>query len=256
MTQHIEGATLKLIERENPLFQLRNGVEGVRSSERLFVERGGADTRRFERASAALPPDCLQALHDLLEPQHRTIEVGGGQSTVVFADRVEHHTCVNPDRTANELVREFLEAHGLWRENVTFHGDSSADVLPKLESTEGFDVALMDGNHSFPFPMLDWYFIDRHLGVGSLLVVDNVEINAVRMLTEYLGSEPAYRLRGKVRNSHRYDCYIYEKVEPAVVAGWNGQAINHSTLANLCLDASVTAAWKPLQRLKRGIFSR
>lgn len=248
--------TLALLQRENPLFQLQTGNAALPSSEKLFVEQGGADTRQFARASAALPPDSLRAVHGLLTPHQHTIEIGGGHSTVVFADKVAHHTCVNPDRTANELVRGFLEEHALWRDNVTFHGESSDIVLPGLAPPNGYDVALMDGNHSFPFPMLDWHFIDRHMGAGSFLVIDNVEINAVRMLTEFLDREPAYRLIEKVRGSHRYDCYVYEKIQPRVVSGWNDQEINRTTLATLWFDATLTAAWKPLQRLKRRLLPK
>ncbi len=245
---------LELLRRENPLFQLQTGNAELPSSERLFAEHGGAETRGFARASAALPPDSLAAVHGLLRPGHTTIEIGGGHSTVAFATAVARHICVNPDRTANEMVRGFLEQNGLWRDNVEFHGESSDAVLPTLEVAGGFDVALMDGNHSFPFPMLDWHFLDRHLHRGSLLVIDNVEINAVRMLTEYLDREPAYRLLERVRGSHRYDCYIYEKIQDRVVAGWNDQAINRRALASLFFDTALTASWKPLQRLKRRIF--
>jgi predicted O-methyltransferase YrrM len=247
-------SSLELLAREDPQFQLETGIPDLPSSEDLFVAEGGTDTRRFARASAALPADSLAALEQLLGPDQSTIEIGGGQSTVVFAGAVARHVCVNPDRTANELVREFLEQHGLWRDNVEFLGEPSDIALPSLDVPDGFDVALMDGNHSFPFPMLDWHYIDRHLGRGSVLVVDNVEINTVRMLTAYLDGEPAYQLRERVRGSHRYDCYIYEKVRDRVVSGWGAQAINRTTLASLCVDASLTAMWKPLQRIKRRLF--
>ncbi|MBW2388450.1 MAG: glycosyltransferase [Deltaproteobacteria bacterium] len=247
---------LDLLRRENPLFQLQTGNSELPSSEKLFAENGGSDTRRFARASAALPPDSLAAVYRLLAPEQTTIEIGGGHSTVAFASVVARHICVNPDRTANELVRGFLEEHELWRDNVEFLGESSAAALPGLEIPGGLDVALMDGNHSFPFPMLDWHFIDRHLHRGSFLVIDNVEINAVRMLTEYLDREPAYRLVERVRGSHRYDCYIYEKIRDRVVSGWNDQEINRTTLMTLCLDATVTALWKPLQRIKRRALRR
>ncbi len=252
--QAASDPVLALLAREDPHFQLRTGHANLPSSERLFAERGGTDTRHFERASAALPKDSLAAVAALLGEDQHTIEIGGGQSTVVFASKVADHVCINPDRTANELVRSFLEEHDLWRDNVAFRGESSDAVLPGLDAPQGFDVALMDGNHSFPFPMLDWHFLDRHLRRGSFLVIDNVEINAVRMLTSYLDREPAYRRVRSVRGSHRYDCYVYEKLQDRVVAGWNDQAINRSTLASLCIDATVTAAWKPLQRLKRAIF--
>ncbi|MBW2419717.1 MAG: class I SAM-dependent methyltransferase [Deltaproteobacteria bacterium] len=245
---------LELLSAEHPLFQLHAGAKGLRSSEKLFVEQGGSDTSRFARASAALPLDSLQALLELLRPEQTTLEIGGGHSTVVFAASVARHYCVNPDRTANDLIRRFLSEHQLSDKGLVFVAESSDRALPGLEIEGGVDVALMDGNHSFPFPMLDWHYVDRHLRAGSLLLIDNVEINAVRMLTEYLRGEPAYRLVRRVRGGHRYDCHVYEKVCDQIVAGWSGQAINNSSLGRLFLDASMTRLWQPLLRTKRRLL--
>ena len=245
---------LELLTAEHPLFQLHSGSKGLGSSERLFVEQGGSETGQFTRASAALPLDGLQVLSELLRPEHTTLEVGGGHTTVVFAASVSRHYCVNPDRTANDLIRRFLVEHELSDKALVFVPESSDRALPNLEIEGGVDLALLDGNHSFPFPMLDWHYVDRHLRSGSLLLVDNVEINAVRMLTEYLRGEPAYRLVRKVRGGHRYDCHVYEKVRDQVEAGWSGQTINQSSLGRLFFDASLTRLWQPILRAKRRLL--
>ena len=245
------GETLALLKRENPLFQLRSQTQELDSSERLFRDGGGMETGQYARASAALPSDSLEAVSRLLRPEHTTLEIGGGHSTVVFAAAVAKHYCINPDRTANQLVREFLENHDLWRDNVEFLGESSDVALPSLVPDAPVDVALMDGNHSFPFPMLDFHFIDRHLRAGSILVIDNVEINSVRMLADFLSMEPAYRLVSKVRDSPHYDCYTYEKVLDQVVCGWSDQGINQGRLRDLSLDIKVARFLQPLRLLKR-----
>lgn len=245
---------LALLARENPLFQLKSQTEDLKSSELLFRDGGGMETAQFARASAALPPDSLAAVADLLRPEHTTLEIGGGHSTVAFAAVVEQHYCINPDRTANNLVREFLARHDLWRDNVEFIGESSDVALPSLVPEAPIDVALMDGNHSFPFPMLDFHYVDRHLRVGSMLVLDNVEINSVRMLAEFLSLEPAYRLVRKVRDSPHYDCYVYEKVVDQVVCGWGDQGINRDRLQDLRLDIKVAQYLQPLRRLKRRLL--
>jgi len=247
---------LELLAREAPLFQLKSGERGLSSAEGLFLEQGGTETSRFERASAALPAESLSVMDRLLRPDHVTLEVGGGHSTVLFAASVANHYCVNPDKTANRLIREFMESHGLWRDNLCFIEESSDHALPRFEAEDEIDVALLDGNHSFPFPMLEWHYVDRKLRRGGWLIVDNVEITAVRMLCEFLRSEPAYRLVEKARGSHRYDCHVYEKVADQVVSGWSAQGINHSSLMRLSLDASITNLWKPLQRLRRRIAPR
>ena len=59
-----------------------------------------------------------------------------------------------------------LEDNPIWqRDNVEFLGESSDVALPPLAPGAPVDVALMDGNHSFPFPMLDFHFIDRQAGI-------------------------------------------------------------------------------------------
>lgn len=246
--------TLALLARENPLFQLKSQTQDLKSSELLFRDGGGMETGQFTRASAALPSDSLEVVANLLRPEHTTLEIGGGHSTVAFAAMVNQHYCINPDRTANRLVQKFLEDHDLWRNNVEFLGESSDVALPSLLPEAPIDIALMDGNHSFPFPMLDFHYIDRHLRIGSLLVIDNVEINAVRMLAEFLSLEPAYRLVSKVRDSPHYDCYVYEKVLDQVVCGWGDQGINQKRLQDLRLDIKVARYLQPLRRLKRRLL--
>jgi predicted O-methyltransferase YrrM len=256
LTRQTPEETLALLKRENPLFQLRSKTDGLASSEQLFRDKGGTETGEFARASAALPADSLETVSRLLRPDYTTLEIGGGHSTVVFGAAVAKHYCINPDRTANKMVREFLEQHELWRDNVEFLGESSDIALPPLEPGAPLDLALMDGNHSFPFPMLDFHFIDRHLRVGSVLVIDNVEINTVRMLAEFLSLEPAYRLVSKVRDSPHYDCYVYEKVRDQIVGGWGDQGINQGRMEDLKLDIKVSRMLQPLRRLKRKLLGQ
>jgi hypothetical protein len=40
--------------------------------------------------------------------------------------------------------------------------------------------------------MIDYYFANRHLKVGGLLAVDDINISSVRVLHKFLITEPAY----------------------------------------------------------------
>ena len=93
--------------------------------------------------------------------------------------------------------------------------ESSDTGLVNLELTDKVDVALIDGNHSFPFPILDWHFIDGYLTVGSKLLLDDTQIFSVSIVSEFLSLEPSY---------HHIDtigrCKIFEKVKDARTMGW------------------------------------
>ncbi|MBW8034425.1 MAG: class I SAM-dependent methyltransferase [Planctomycetes bacterium] len=225
---------------EKPAFQIQSGNKDVASSEALLFEASALDTSGLKRTSAALPEKSLRYLDSILSPGQVTIEIGGGQSTVLFASKVKKHYCINPDHTANVLIREYLESKGYNHDNLVFIEESSDLAYLKLSMDENIDVALLDGNHSFPFPMVDWHYVNKYLRSGSYLLVDNVEITAVKILTEYLNMEPAYRLIKRVYDSSRYDCYCYEKILDDVTIGWKDQCINQTTLARLSLRTMAT----------------
>ena len=244
---------VKLLETHNPSFQLKSGGPELPSSERLFAEHGAADTGHLPRASAALGLKALNAIETLLSPEHTTLETGGGQSTVVFAAKVKRHYCVNPDRTANELIVDFLQAHGLRTDHVTFLDATSDSALPSLDIADKIDVVQLDGSHSFPIPMIDWYYTNKHLRAGGRMIIDNVEINAVRMLTEFLNMEPSYRLLRRLSRSPFYNCFIYEKVKDETSVGWGDQRINNATLWRLFIHSALGQILRPIQRLRKRI---
>ena len=84
-------------------------------------------------------------------------------------------------------------------------------------------MALIDGNHSHPFPLLDFHYMDQLLEPGGRLLVDNTEIDAVQELTEYLEMEGAYEVERQIGN-----CAVYRKVADRKF-GWKSQAIRRGT---------------------------
>ena len=79
------------------------------------------------------------------------------------------------------------------------------------------------------------------------MVIDNVEINAVRYLDEYLQGEPAYRLLKRIRNDIRYDCVAYEKVKEELTMGWKDQRINDSTLIGYSWRTTINYLYNSLK---------
>lgn len=211
---------IELLEIEKPMFQVKSGTKEFPSSERFFGE-GAKHTRDFARACHVVSKEVLTYLASIIKPNNITLETGGGYSTVVFAVCSLKHICVNPDITANELIRSFLQKHGHACEHLEFLEDSSDKSLPKLKLAEKVDVALIDGNHSFPFPIIDWHYIDGFLGRGSKILIDDIHINSVKIVSDFLLSEPSYKYVTTIGT-----CTAFEKINDTRVIGWADQGIN------------------------------
>ena len=137
--------------------------------------------------------EVLRWIADHVTSDMVTIETGAGQTTVIFAALGKHHYCctVVPDEI--ERIRTYLERIGVSPDKVTFLPGSSDVVLPQLQIPERADFGFIDGCHGYPFPALDWHYIDRLLKVGGLLVMDNVELRPVREHCEFLEENGTYK---------------------------------------------------------------
>ena len=67
--------------------------------------------------------------------------------------------------------------------------EASEDVLPDLQLHAELDLIIVDGNHTFPAPMVDWFYMTRHLRTGGVLVVDDVELWTGAVLADFLDGE-------------------------------------------------------------------
>jgi hypothetical protein len=174
-------------------------------------------------ASYAIGGGVLRYLADLSPSNGTSIESGCGYSTVVLAAVFATHICVNPDLASNGLVREFVDRH-LGTTGLRHVEASSDRGLPTLVA-EGCraELALIDGNHSHPFPLLDFHYMDQMLAPGGLLLVDNTEIPAVQELTDYLDADGAYQVDRQIGN-----CAVYRKVRDRQF-GWKSQTIRRDT---------------------------
>jgi hypothetical protein len=230
---------LETLERLKPLFHPDpSSVEGA------LENQFGSGPREVEGAggaSYAIGGAVLRYLAALAPSQSTSIETGCGYTTVVLANVFATHISVNPDLASNRLVREFVERHcgatGLQ------HVETSSDQgLPGLVADgRRVDLALIDGNHSHPFPLLDFHYLDQLLNCDGLLLVDNTEIPAVQELIDYLEFEGAYRSERAIGN-----CAVYRKVRERQF-GWKSQTLRrppgsrdavHDELTRLRMDVT------------------
>lgn len=131
----------------------------------------------------------LRWLFDHVSDGDRSLETGCGHSTLVFALRGAEHTVISPDPVEHQRIQRWCSEHGVSLEGVRFVVGRSQDVFHTLLDDGPLDLALIDGDHAFPIPFIDWYQIAARLGRHGLLVVDDVDIRTGKVLTEFLDAD-------------------------------------------------------------------
>jgi hypothetical protein len=169
-------------------------------------------------------PGMLNAVQRLVKPGDVTLEVGTGVSTVIFAAAGARHTAVSPDPSEHELIREYCKKIGIDDSNLEFLVGFSDDILPRhLTRERTLDVALVDGAHCFPFPVLDWHYVARALKIGGKLLLDDVPIPATTPVFRHMTLEAGWRLDGIFDNR---SAELTLLAEPAPDDDWRAQAYN------------------------------
>lgn len=141
--------------------------------------------------------DALAWLERNVREEMATLETGAGASTIVFAARGAEHEVVTPDPEEERRIRQACDERGIDASRVTFHIGRSQEVLPELEARE-LDLALVDGAHGFPYPVLDWWQLAPRLKVGGRMLLDDAYLPAVAAIVEYVRSSDAWALERPV----------------------------------------------------------
>ena len=136
----------------------------------------------------------LRLIADAVGPGSRTLETGGGLSTLVFAVSGCEHTCVVPFEIEAQRISAWCREHGVSTERLRFETKRSEDALPHLDATE-LDLVLIDGGHGFPTPFVDWYFAGKRLREGGLLVIDDTHLWTGAVLRDFLTEQPGWSLQ-------------------------------------------------------------
>jgi predicted O-methyltransferase YrrM len=159
-----------------------------------IVEQLLAERPIFHAADTAwswpAKPNVLRTLASQVSPGDRTLEVGCGASSVVFVAMGAEHTAISPDPWEHGKVREYCDRLGLDHSSLKLIDGYSDQVLPNLDPGAGLDVAFIDGDHSFPYPAVDWHYVNRMLRVGGLLLLDDVQSAAVGVVCRSMLASP------------------------------------------------------------------
>lgn len=137
---------------------------------------------------------ALRWLEENVQPGMTTLETGSGASTIVFASRGARHTAISPDPGEHEGIKRYCAENGIATDDLSFFAGSSHEVLRDQWQPEPLDVVLVDGAHGFPYPVLDWWFTERHVKVGGRVLLDDAYLTSVNVVARYLRHSPSWAL--------------------------------------------------------------
>lgn len=182
-----------------------------------------------------------------------TIETGCGYTTVVFIACGANHTVIVPDQEQIDKVKSYVARKRFNDSNVQYICESSDIYLPRLSKTLGndrsFDFVYIDGQHAFPFPVIDWAYTEKHVKLGGIIGIDNVEIPSVTILSDFMNIDWNY-LEVKKANLSKF--YRVGRVDKGY-EGWGQQPFN--TFPQYLQKLSIIKPSLKIQK-KRTIFSK
>lgn len=141
----------------------------------------------------------LQSLIRTYRPAS-TIEVGCayGISSLFICAELEkiqggHHTIIDGFQ---QSVFHNIGVSNLNRAGIGFYQlieELSETALPRLLADgKRFDFCFIDGNHTFDHTLLDFFYLNRMLNVGGIMVFDDAGFPAVNKAVRYMMNYPAY----------------------------------------------------------------
>lgn len=144
------------------------------------------------------------------------------------------HIVVDPAQHAEEHWRGAglanLERAG-YREFVQFIEKPSQTALPELLSAgQKIDLAFVDGEHTFDHVLVDFFFIDRLLNVGGVVVFDDTGWPSIRTVARFVASNRNYKVIDHVGTDDDPRCNRL-RTSPA----WSPETDRHLGLQGECI---------------------
>jgi predicted O-methyltransferase YrrM len=147
---------------------------------------------------------CYRFIAEQTQAGDRTLETGSGLSTVLLVALGARHICVTPSHEERDRILGYCATHDIPTTDLDFRIGCSDDVLPRLDAPDQLDLVLVDGNHGFPAPMIDWYYAGSRLRAGGVLVVDDVALPAVAHLCLFVDRDRRFEVVARTDKWHAY----------------------------------------------------
>ena len=192
-----------------------------------------------------LSEEVMEFIDQQAERGSRTLETGAGLSTVLFALKDCHHTCVVPLQEEVNRLQDYCRVRDISLRQVKFEVERSEVALPRLNPGP-LDLILVDGNHAFPAPFIDWYYSTPFLREGGILIVDDTNLWTGDILRRFLEAETA-EWRQLETFSGRAAAFR-KLASGSVTKGWEEQALLVKKSRSLTRRHKLYLAWRLARR--------
>ena len=182
-----------------------------------IVETGYTKTLEGEslRVHSSISADeglLLQGLIKRFKPTI-TLEIGlaFGVSALYICEALEEtnqarHTVIDPHQYKDPWGGNGWQGVGMYNlrragyeSRVDFIDLPSYQALPRMErSGKKIDFAFIDGWHTFDYSLIDFFYIDKMLRVGGIVVFDDADWASIRKLCRYVLMNLAYEVVPRV----------------------------------------------------------
>ena len=141
-----------------------------------------------------------------------TAETGIGDSTILFSNLARSHYCFTPDQDEIDRCKKLLTKDAKF---IAIKGFSQNE-LPKF--SQKLDIALVDGGHGYPVPIIDAFYFGRLLNIGGFLLIDDIQIWTGKIILDILSKDSSWK---KVSVYDR--TAIFQKLAEYDAKEWNLQ---------------------------------
>ena len=172
--------TGEAMDRYNALLQEQPSFHSNYSGDRVI---------QSEVFNWGLDKEVLSWILKNVAPNSRTLETGCGYSTVVFSILESEHVTISPFAEEHKAIQSWCSRNRISTEHVSFVASPSQDAIGKMQDGPPLDLVLIDGDHAFPAPFIDWYYTAERLKRGGYLIVDDTNLIACAILRDFLKME-------------------------------------------------------------------
>jgi predicted O-methyltransferase YrrM len=128
--------------------------------------------------------------------------VAFGVSTLAICDALAesgldwHHYGVDPDQTGvhGSCAVENLKRAGLDAGFELLEGPSHVMLPRLLERRPALDLALIDGWHTFDYTLLDFFYVDKLLRPGGVVLLHDVSLPSKRRVVRFILAHRRYQV--------------------------------------------------------------
>jgi predicted O-methyltransferase YrrM len=216
--------------------KVRNGSEEVPLIDEMDPQEG----ELIDRAFRAVKPAC-------------SLEVGFafGVSTLYACDALKannvpcRHIVMDPFQTSLYRGIGLANIQGAGYVGIVeLHERGSEIVLPQLLA-EGLKIqaAIIDGWHTFDHTLIDFFYINKMLEVGGVVIIDDTMFPAIRQAVDHILTYPCYEIFGRTSSKPTLRARVRQELAKRTGAKFLRRSLDYGSATAFRKIASDNRAW-------------